>query len=116
MANRSRLTVGGVLPLLAAVGLLLIFLAAGCGRGGEDAPSSEQGIEHAADHDHPTYVCPMHPNIVRDEPGRCPICGMDLVAKETGAAEAATEHAAAHDHPTYVCPMHPNIVRDEPGS
>jgi Cu+-exporting ATPase len=25
-----------------------------------------------------TYVCPMHPEIVRDSPGVCPICGMAL--------------------------------------
>jgi len=25
------------------------------------------------------YSCPMHPEIIRDEPGSCPICGMDLV-------------------------------------
>lgn len=25
------------------------------------------------------YTCPMHPEIVQDEPGDCPICGMDLV-------------------------------------
>lgn len=24
------------------------------------------------------YTCPMHPDIVRDEPGSCPICGMAL--------------------------------------
>jgi Cu+-exporting ATPase len=24
------------------------------------------------------YACPMHPEIVRDEPGECPICGMAL--------------------------------------
>jgi Cu(I)/Ag(I) efflux system membrane fusion protein len=28
------------------------------------------------------YTCPMHPEIVKDEPGSCPICGMDLVKKE----------------------------------
>lgn len=28
------------------------------------------------------YTCPMHPEIIRDEPGKCPICGMDLVLKE----------------------------------
>ncbi|MPT31588.1 MAG: copper-translocating P-type ATPase [Chryseobacterium sp.] len=27
------------------------------------------------------YTCPMHPEIVQDEPGNCPICGMDLVPK-----------------------------------
>jgi len=26
------------------------------------------------------YTCPMHPEVIRDEPGSCPICGMDLVA------------------------------------
>ncbi len=25
-----------------------------------------------------TYTCPMHPQIVQDEPGSCPICGMAL--------------------------------------
>jgi Cu(I)/Ag(I) efflux system membrane fusion protein len=25
------------------------------------------------------WISPMHPQIVRDEPGQCPICGMDLV-------------------------------------
>jgi Cu+-exporting ATPase len=28
------------------------------------------------------YTCPMHPEIVKDEPGACPICGMDLVPME----------------------------------
>ena len=28
------------------------------------------------------YTCPMHPEITRDAPGSCPICGMDLVLKE----------------------------------
>ncbi|WP_379969948.1 copper-transporting P-type ATPase [Epilithonimonas sp. UC225_85] len=27
------------------------------------------------------YTCPMHPEIIRNEPGSCPICGMDLVPK-----------------------------------
>ncbi|MGN6510328.1 MAG: heavy metal-binding domain-containing protein, partial [Chitinophaga sp.] len=24
------------------------------------------------------FTCPMHPQIVQDKPGTCPICGMDL--------------------------------------
>ena len=27
----------------------------------------------------PKYISPMHPEIIRDGPGPCPICGMDLV-------------------------------------
>jgi len=28
------------------------------------------------------YICPMHPQIIEEEPGSCPICGMDLVEKK----------------------------------
>jgi FtsP/CotA-like multicopper oxidase with cupredoxin domain len=34
------------------------------------------------------YVCPMHPNVVRDQPGRCPICGMKLLPEELAAQES----------------------------
>lgn len=29
-----------------------------------------------------TYTCPMHPEVVKEGPGTCPICGMDLVRVE----------------------------------
>ncbi len=35
-----------------------------------------------------TYICPMHPQIVRDEPGECPVCGMDLVPENTHSEQA----------------------------
>jgi hypothetical protein len=28
------------------------------------------------------YTCPMHPEVVKDSPGNCPICGMNLVVKK----------------------------------
>lgn len=49
--------------------LLLLALVASCNKGGEHA-------EHAD-----TYICPMHPTVVSDKPGTCPVCGMDLVRK-----------------------------------
>ncbi len=36
-------------------------------------------VAHAHDSE-TTYTCPMHPQIIKNEPGTCPICGMDLVA------------------------------------
>ncbi len=33
----------------------------------------------AADNNTPKYQCPMHPTVVSDRPGTCPICSMDLV-------------------------------------
>jgi len=50
------------------------------------------------------YVCPMHPEVVEDEPGSCPKCGMDLVAREAGGDADAGEHDhsghghGGHDH------------------
>jgi Cu+-exporting ATPase len=32
----------------------------------------------AAETKGPLYTCPMHPQIIRDRPGNCPICGMAL--------------------------------------
>ncbi|WP_439883291.1 efflux RND transporter periplasmic adaptor subunit [Pontibacter sp. MBLB2868] len=42
---------------------------------------SEQAHEHEGKEaaQKTTYTCPMHPQIVQNEPGTCPICGMDLV-------------------------------------
>lgn len=33
------------------------------------------------------YTCSMHPEIIRDKPGNCPICGMQLVKKESESKE-----------------------------
>ncbi len=50
-----------------------------------------------------TYVCPMHPDVTSAQPGRCPKCGMKLLASQ---APTVT---------TYACPMHPEVVSDQPG-
>jgi len=54
-----------------------------------EADQQAANLEHLIKHGDPTYICPMHPQIVRGEPGSCPICGMDLVLKETGEIEDA---------------------------
>ncbi len=41
------------------------------------------------------YTCPMHPQIIQDHPGQCPICGMDLVLK-TQTADEHSENDISH--------------------
>lgn len=61
------------------------------------------------------YHCPMHPTVVQDRKGSCPICSMDLVPIEDRKHETAA--AAEADKPTeYHCPMHPTVVQDKKGS
>jgi Cu(I)/Ag(I) efflux system membrane fusion protein len=43
----------------------------------------------AADQAKEVYTCPMHPTVVSDKPGSCPICGMALVKRSTGGSAAA---------------------------
>jgi membrane fusion protein, copper/silver efflux system len=56
-----------------------------------EAPSVERPHDHATPSAGVTYTCPMHPEIVRDSAGKCPICGMTLVKRETPAPRGA-EH------------------------
>ncbi len=44
------------------------------------------------------YSCPMHPQVLKDAPGKCPICGMDLVPVEVETEHNSTPGEHAHDH------------------
>jgi FtsP/CotA-like multicopper oxidase with cupredoxin domain len=48
------------------------------------------------------YSCPMHPDVVSEEAGHCPECGMKLLAVEAPAT-------------MYACPMHPEVVSEDQG-
>lgn len=58
------------LALALAAALPLVGLAACSDSPDHDAHAHEKGE---------AYHCPMHPQILQDKPGSCPICGMDLV-------------------------------------
>jgi len=68
------------------------------------------------------YVCPMHPQIVRNAPGSCPICGMALEPKEPSAVEQHESRARRYCNGGFwISPRvnHPGIHRrhgrDDPG-
>jgi heavy metal translocating P-type ATPase len=64
------------------------------------------------------FTCPMHPDVVKDEPGKCPKCGMNLVpVKKHGDDHPKEVHLHSHKHEPassvtknneddqYYCPM-----------
>ena len=73
----------------------------------------------------------MHPEVIAGEPGRCTVCGMDLVERKgseeelsklygehTGhvhEGEADAEIDEALESARYFCPMHPEVVSEAPG-
>ncbi|OGX91645.1 efflux RND transporter periplasmic adaptor subunit [Hymenobacter coccineus] len=70
--------------LLGALGALLV----GC-HGQAHGPANVAQTPPVATNVAMQYTCPMHAQIVREAPGSCPICGMDLVPKVLDNAAAA---------------------------
>jgi Cu(I)/Ag(I) efflux system membrane fusion protein/cobalt-zinc-cadmium efflux system membrane fusion protein len=103
-----------------AIPLLVLLLVAALGAGyflgmgrhaGQEAaaPSAETT---AATETKTQYTCGMHPFIIQDEPGLCPICGMKLTPLKAGTGgQAAGERKVKY----WVSPMDPTYVREEPG-
>ncbi|MFV8342936.1 efflux RND transporter periplasmic adaptor subunit [Flavobacterium sp. XS2P39] len=60
-----------ILIVISSIGFAVYFFAI----------KSENHSENS--HQTEVYTCSMHPEIIRDKPGNCPICGMTLVIKIT---------------------------------
>jgi Cu(I)/Ag(I) efflux system membrane fusion protein len=112
------------LPALLILGLVASAIA-GCGReevAKSPTPAASAGTASSAERDamlkehalaHAKgYVCPMHPDVSSDEPGKCPICGMDLVA--VAAAAPAAEPAADRRILYYRHPHKADVTSPEP--
>ena len=54
------------------------------------------------------YSCPMHPDVVRHESGKCPKCGMEL-------SLSTKEKMKASASKNYACPVHLSVTSHDPG-
>ncbi|WP_457566139.1 efflux RND transporter periplasmic adaptor subunit [Caldithrix abyssi] len=107
--------------LITLFGLLLIFsigaTVSSCS-GEKDKTEQKEEVQ--------LYTCPMHPEVITEEPGQCPKCGMDLVPVKKSAGQQMNmneDHdAGAHDQSgdgeqaqLWTCGMHPEVILEEPG-
>jgi hypothetical protein len=62
------------------------------------------------------WTCGMHPQVIQDHPGNCPICGMKLVPVKTGSTSAGPPSEKKERKIKYWrAPMDPNYISDKPG-
>ena len=66
--------------ILLLVSCILFFGIAAC-----NEKRKEDNSQHQQEMVKEEYTCSMHPEIISDKPGNCPICGMQLVKKEKGS-------------------------------
>lgn len=79
--GRGQLAIKNEFAIL-LIAYCLLLIGAACNNKKEDHTQHQQLITSNQ------YTCPMHPEIIRDKPGKCPICGMDLVKMETGGTKS----------------------------
>jgi Cu(I)/Ag(I) efflux system membrane fusion protein len=53
--------------------------------------SCSQSVKQQAEKESIYYTCSMHPQVMEDKPGKCPICGMTLIAVSKGSATISDE-------------------------
>jgi Cu(I)/Ag(I) efflux system membrane fusion protein len=70
--------------IIYSIFILSLVFAYSCNTNSE-SKHSEHNMGEMAGMDAIVYTCPMHPEIIKDKPGNCPICGMALVKKGEGA-------------------------------
>jgi len=99
------------------IGLIALGLVAGIG--------GTLALRPGAKHEHPAsaptstasskqmYQCPMHPQIIMDHEGDCPICGMKLVAMENESPKESTPREQGKIV-YYRSPMNPSLTSQVP--
>jgi Cu(I)/Ag(I) efflux system membrane fusion protein len=61
------------------------------------------------------WTCGMHPQVIQNHPGACPICGMNLVPLKEEPVSTSSEKPKEKKIKYWVAPMDPNYISDKPG-
>ncbi len=99
--------------ILLGIVLAAALMAGGCG--GESGNGEQAGQVSAASQQ--LYTCGMHPNVIQEEPGNCPICGMNLVPVIQASSTASAPAAEQGDRKIlyWRAPMDPTYISPGPG-
>ncbi|HGY55707.1 MAG TPA: efflux RND transporter periplasmic adaptor subunit [Caldithrix abyssi] len=109
------------LKYLLIIGGLLLTIAvfSGCS---SDTEKEENTAQASSETTNQLWTCGMHPEVILDEPGQCPKCGMDLVplkqntGTDKGSDKSKSKSATGERKILYwQAPMNPTEIYDRPG-
>lgn len=100
--NKTSLVLGVLLLLASGIIIYQNFLS-------DNLSTHSHGADASAEKQ--LYTCGMHPDIISDEPGNCPICEMKLTPLKSKKSGEKKERTVLY----WVAPMDPNERYDSPG-
>jgi len=91
-------------------GIVIYFLTSG------DAAKKSGEAMASIEGEKQLYSCGMHPDVIQEEPGNCPICGMKLTPiKGSGGSGSADAKKEKGKILYWRAPMDPTYISDKPG-
>lgn len=104
--------------MLLAIGLITAStILSSCSSDEQEKTSAEAGTEETQ-----LWTCGMHPEVILEEPGQCPKCGMNLTPVKTTSGQASNTSADSKTATAdkgkilyWQAPMNPSEIYDHPG-
>lgn len=106
----------GVLGLLAFIALLAAFAVGRCSGGSADsAEAGSQESDEASEASDAVWTCSMHPEVRRDAPGTCPLCGMELALASSGVTTIGPTEVHLSERARALAAVRTEVVRAREG-
>lgn len=77
--------------ILLIIGLTGFLFLNACGSKSHKATNQTEAVSA----EHVYYTCEMHPEVQSDKPGKCPICGMELIEAAMSVTDTSHMHGTS---------------------
>lgn len=94
---------------------IALILTVGCSQESEEGLGHEHNHTHEQDQKEVYYTCPMHPQVQEEEPGKCPICHMNLSRVEKTQQSTEDKQPKPGKEKTWTCRDYPDVTSPKPG-
>ena len=103
--------------LLIFSSLLIPLIVISCGSDGAGQKTGNENIDST--NENQLWTCGMHPEVILNEPGQCPKCGMNLVPVKNQTNGGGADHDLSNGGERKIlywqAPMNPTEIYDKPG-